>query len=221
MTRLLGGIPLAEFVVVHPSRLETMHLAHGLEFEIGVGKVAATLGLYSLLCNLEPSRKVAAVLCVGIAGAVPAGIRGNPPPVAKGQVCVVGQDVLADEGVASPAGFVDLGTGGRRLVDTGPFPAHPRLAADASQKLGVPIVRGATVSTCSGTDESARAVWQRTRADVETMEGAAVAAVCRRREIPLLHLRAISNWTGDRDETQWNVGAALDVLRRALQPLFA
>ena len=32
-------------------------------------------------------------------------------------------------------------------------------------------------------------------ADVETMEGAAVAFVCRRFERPLLHVRAISNWT--------------------------
>jgi futalosine hydrolase len=215
-------MPLAEFVVVHPSRLESPAVAPELEFEIGVGKVAATMGLYSLLCNLETRRRVAAVLLVGIAGAVPAGIRGNPPPVAKGRLCVVGQDVLADEGVATPAGFVDFGAAGKKhLLDTGPYPASPRLAQDAAQHLGVPIVRGATVSTCSGTDAQARAIWQRTHADIETMEGAAIAAVCRRRELPLLQLRAISNWTGDRDEAQWNIGAALDTLRQALQSLFA
>ena len=56
-------------------------------------------------------------------------------------------------------------------------------------------------------------------ADIETMEGAAVAFVCRQLEVPLLHVRAISNWTGDRDRGEWNLGAAVDVVQKAVRGL--
>jgi len=169
---------------------------------------------------------VRGVLLLGVAGAYPDRVRSSPAPVRRGGVCIVGSDQLADEGVLLPDAFVDFGQpdGGsafRRLVDTGPFPANPRMAADAAARLGVPIVRGATVSTCSGADALARALHARTHADVETMEGAAVAAVCRRRELPLLHVRAISNWTGDRDRGEWNLGAAVDALATAVRRLAA
>jgi futalosine hydrolase len=51
------------------------------------------------------------------------------------------------------------------------------------------------------------------------MEGAAVAYVCRKLEVPLLHVRAISNWTGDRDRGAWNLGAAVDAVQRAVRRL--
>lgn len=219
-----GGVPIEEFVVVHPSRLESLEPGRR-SFEVGVGKVAATMGLYSLLVGLEAAQPVRGVLLCGIAGAYPERLRTGPLPVRLGGVCIVGSDVLADEGVATAEGFLDLGAPtaghGQRLLDTGPFPANPRMAGDAAKHLGVAIVRGATVSTCSGTDDVARLLHRRTHADVESMEGAAIAAVCRRREVPLLHLRAISNWTGDRDRGAWNVGAAVDALREAVQRLFA
>ncbi len=220
-----GGIPIADFLLVHASPMEAPGFLHQSTAAIGVGKVAATMGLYSLLVTLEARAPVRAVLLCGIAGAFPERVRNNPPPVSLGGVCIVGSDLLADEGVASPDGFIDLGAPvaghGQRLVDTGPFPANPRMAGDAAQHLGVPIVRGATVSTCSGTDALARVMQHRTHADIETMEGAAVAAVCRRREVPLLHVRAISNWTGDRPRGEWNLGAAIAAMQNAVRQLFA
>jgi len=218
-----GGVPLDDFVVVCPAGIESPgnRTAH----TIGVGKVAATMGLYSLLVALESRQPVRGVLLVGIAGAYPDRHRTSAAPVRHGEVCVVGSDVLADEGVETPTGFLDCGApvfgSGQRLADTGPFPANPRLAADAAGRLGVPIVRGATVSTCSGTEAASARLAQRTHADIETMEGAAVAAVCRHRELPLLQLRAISNWTGDRDRGDWNIGAAVDALTAAVRRLFA
>jgi futalosine hydrolase len=82
-------------------------------------------------------------------------------------------------------------------------------------------VRGVTVSTCSGVDSRSRELHRRTGADVESMEGAAVAYVCQKAEVPLLHVRAISNWTGDRDRGEWNLGAACDALERAVRRLLA
>ena len=62
---------------------------------------------------------------------------------------------------------------------------------------------------------------RRSTADIETMEGAAVAYVCRQLELPLLHVRAITNWTGDRDRGEWNVGTAVEALKRAVKQLLA
>ena len=218
-----GGVGIDDFVIVYAAALERPDVPQAMGFELGVGKVAATAALYSLLLTLEQRQPVRGVLLCGIAGAYPERHRRAPPPVSPGQVCIVGSDGLADEGVETPAGFIDFGKAaehGLRLVDTGPFPANPRMAADAAARLGVPIVRGATVSTCSGTEARSRALLERTGADIETMEGAAVAAVCRKREVPLLHVRAISNWTGDRDRGAWNLGRAVDALREAMQRLF-
>ncbi len=220
-----GGVPLAEFVAISATSFESACFDALPVFSIGVGKVAAAVGLYSFLFQLEQRRTVRGVLLLGIAGAYPDRHRAEPAPVRLGEVCIVGGDAFADEGVDTPDGFVDFGAPvfghDQRLIDTGPFPAHARIAADAAARLGVRVVRGATVSTCSGTDAASSRLHQRTGADVETMEGAAVAFVCRQRELPLLHVRAISNWTGDRPRGEWNVGAAADALGRALRVLAA
>jgi len=117
----------------------------------------------------------------------------------------------------TPDGFLDLGA--MQLGDCGPFTADPRMARDALERLAAPLVHGVTVSSCSGTDAASEIMRHRSGADIETMEGAAVAFVCRQLEIPMLHLRAISNWTGDRDRGEWNLGAAVDVVQTAVRGL--
>lgn len=214
------GWSLADFVLVHAAALERPLLPAAAVQALGVGKVAATLSLTRLLQS--PARPRAVLLC-GVAGAYPARHRRTPPPLGLAAVGIVGSDVLADEGVATKQGFLDLGRAepGPALVDVGPFPAAPELVQFAAQRLAVPIVRGATVSTCSGIDELSAARHEHTAADVETMEGAAVATVCRHFGVPLLQLRAISNWTGDRDRGGWDLGAATAALQAALRRLFA
>src|SRR5690606_3130305 len=106
-----------------------------------------------------------------------------------------------------------------QLGDCGPFAADPRLARAAAERLAVPLVRGVTVSSCSGTEAASERIHRRSSADIETMEGAAVAFVCRHYEVPLLHVRAISNWTGDRDRGEWSLGAAVCVAQAAVRSL--
>ncbi len=218
-----GGVPIDAFLLASATAQELAPSARPA-LVLGVGKVASAATLYAHLLTAANGQPVRAVLLCGIAGAYPERHRKTPPPVGPGGLCVVSSDQLADEGVLTETGFVDLGAPafGRSqgLVDTGPFPANPRMAADAAARLGVPLVRGATVSTCSGVDLLSRQLHERTHADVETMEGAAVAAICRRCEVPLLHVRAISNWTGDRERGGWNLGAAVDALERGLRRLF-
>ena len=211
---MVGGIPFHEFLVVHAAPIE----GHGLDDlgvqSIGVGKVASAVRCADLIRNRG---NVRAVLLFGVAGAFPARHRDSDSPVKISDLAIVSHDQLGDEGVVTPDGFLDLGA--MQLGDCGPFTADPRMARDAVERLAAPLVHGVTVSSCSGTDAASEIMRHRSGADIETMEGAAVAFVCRQLEIPMLHLRAISNWTGDRDRGDWNLGAAVDVVQTAVRGL--
>ena len=209
-----GGVDIADFLIVCASMAENFGDGDLRVHVLGVGKTNAAMHLPAALRALPGAR---AVLLFGVAGAYPGRHRAAPGPVKNGALCVVGSDRFGDEGVDTPKGFQDLKA--LNLGDCGPFPANPRMAQQAAAALGVPIVRGVTVSTCSGTDASSQRMHRRSGADIETMEGAAVAYVCRQVELPLLHIRAISNWTGDRERGDWNLGAAVEVVQRAVRRL--
>ena len=94
-------------------------------------------------------------------------------------------------------------------------------AAAARCLLGAPIVRGATVSTCSATDVLATELATRTGAAVETMEGAAIGLACAAAGVPWAQLRAVSNLTGDRAKANWDFDRALAALHQAIRVILA
>lgn len=167
---------------------------------VGVGKTASAVAVAERLCTGPP---VGLVCLFGVCGAYPEADR----PLAILDLCLVGRDVLADEGVATNEGFADLGQ--MDLGTIGPFQMDRRFTAKTAEFLGVPTVRGATVSTCSGTDSGSRELQRRTGALVETMEGAAVALACQRLGVPLVQLRCVSNHTGDRRNADTDLPRAI------------
>lgn len=154
--------------------------------KIGVGKAASAAAMTERLLQGQ----VDLVCLFGVCGAYPE----TDPSLQIADLCMVGSDVLADEGLASEEGFADLGK--MELGTIGPFDMDRRFTARAAELLDVPTVRGATVSTCSGTDARSQEIAERTGAQVETMEGAAVALACQRLGVPLVQLRCVSNHTG-------------------------
>jgi futalosine hydrolase len=72
------------------------------------------------------------------------------------------------------------------------------------------------VSTCSGTDARSRQRATLTGAAVETMEGAAMAAASEACGVPWIQLRAVSNWTGDRNPEAWRLPEALETVQHAI-----
>jgi len=48
------------------------------------------------------------------------------------------------------------------------------------------------------------------KADIETMEGAAMHFVCIMNEIPFIQIRGISNHIGERDKKQWKIKQSMD-----------
>ncbi|MCA8950309.1 MAG: futalosine hydrolase [Planctomycetes bacterium] len=207
----LGGPATGAFELVCAAEVERRGLEDLEVTVLGVGKAAAALGL--ALAMQARAVRPAGILLFGVAGAFRAS--GLEP----GALCVVGEDRFGDEGVATEDGFADLAELG--LGDVGPFVLPPALAAQAAQRLAVPVVSGVTVSTCSGSEGAAAAIAGRTAAAVETMEGAAVALACQRLGLPLLHVRAISNWTGDRARGGWDLPTAVERVQAAVRALHA
>ncbi len=190
--------------IVCAAAIESGGLADAI---VGVGKAAAALHTTRLLLAARP----AWVLLIGVCGAYAGS------GLAVGELCLVAEDRLADEGVAVNGGFLELATMG--LGDTGPFAADPVRTAEAARRLAAPIVRGATVSTCSGRDDLALALAGRSGAQVETMEGAAVLLVGRELGVPVVQLRCVSNRCGERSRGGWDLRGAVDRLHAGVRAL--
>lgn len=179
---------------------------------LGVGKAAAAAAITAAIVEVRPRW----VLLFGVCGAYPEG-HGPEDSLDVGRVCVVGEEWLADEGVAVEGGFTSIADLG--LGSVGPFAADAARTAEVARILGAPIVRGATVSACSGTDAASWAIAARTRAAVETMEGAAVALACANLGVPWVQVRCVSNRTGDRARGGWDLARAVAGAQAAVRAL--
>ena len=179
--------------------------------ELGVGKARAAATLAGRLARERPR----AVLAFGVCGCFPAGHGGAVPVLDVGSLVWVAQDAFGDEGVVTEDGFLsidDLGLG-----SSGPFAADEALLAWGKRRLPeVLVVRGVTVSSGSGTDAQSKAMAARSRAHVETMEGAAIAMVCQDFGVPWLQLRCVSNRTGHRAAAGWALDLAASRTREAM-----
>ena len=75
--------------------------------------------------------------------------------------------------------------------------------------LKLPLVKGLTLSTASGSKDIIEKIIQRWNADIETMESASVFYVCKQLGIRFICYRAISNLVEPRDKSKWEVGKAI------------
>lgn len=169
-------------------------------------------------------------LCIvtGIAGAYPgSGLK-------IGDLALAGTEVFAEEGVATPEGWRDLGymglplaeRCGLRLFNEIPLSnLQAELAIRTARKNGIVLHRGTflTVSTCSGTLSRGAELRARFNGICENMEGAAVALTAARFGIDCLEIRGVSNHVENRDISRWDipgaVAAAGDFLERLIRDL--
>ena len=204
---------VADAVQLGTTRYSGVDLIH-----TGVSKSNAA----GAVANLANPKTDGLILSVGAAGALPdqSGVFAlRPRDTVVAQRCI-----FADEGIVTSSGYQDLTEMGFPIdaICKSAFACDSRAIAafaDAGAKRG----DIATVSICSGTDEIASEIARRSSAIAETMEGAAVALVCKRLGIPFCEVRAISNYTGERSKQQWDIRGALAALRellgRVIQPL--
>ncbi len=173
----------------------------------GIGRTNAAASTTESILKHGP---FAAVISAGVAGALPGGKLGI------GDTVVASACVYAEEGLLTPAGFVDMAAMGFSLGDFegNTVPIDDRLLSRLAGLFRTGPI--ATVATCSGTDAAAESVVARTGAVAEAMEGAAVVHAARRLRVPAIELRVISNTTGDRRDQEWDLAGALVALGRSV-----
>jgi futalosine hydrolase len=169
----------------------------------GVGPVNAAFALTRFLSENDAG----AVLSCGIGGAY------LPSSFALGDAVCAESETYGDLGADSPTGFLDLEALGFPLIAT-PEPVYNRLALDLfPAKRRAPFV---TCTTCTGTNEAARALVERTGGVVESMEGAAVVHVARLMGVKVGEVRGISNLVGNRERSAWRIPEAAAAAQASL-----
>ena len=73
-------------------------------------------------------------------------------------------------------------------------------------------VKAITVNTVHGNENSITEIVNRFKPDLESMEGAAVFAVCKEFNIPCVQIRSISNKVEKRNKENWNIPLAIQNL---------
>jgi len=105
-----------------------------------------------------------------------------------------------------------------RLLDAGQYPFEDGWikTKDSPITLDIPKVKGLTVNTVSGEAENISRIKSRFKADVESMEGAAVFYGCRMRDIPFISIRSISNYVEPRDKSKWRIPESISQLNNKI-----
>ena len=166
----------------------------------GVGMLDFSANLALLLAKNRYER----VIQVGICGAYPG--RG----LEIGEVVRVDSEVVGDMGIQTREGhFVAWNeVVGEETRYEGESPRFLTLAL-----ASVRSVTGVTVNCCTGTAYLAGRRSRLFNADVESMEGAACFAVCKRFGVPAFQFRGVSNIATDRDPSTWKISEALMALK--------
>jgi futalosine hydrolase len=169
----------------------------------GVGPVNAAHAATVAIMQEAPDTMV---VC-GVGGAYPSS------GLQIGEVVSAAFEIYGDLGAQSPSGFLDMEALGFPVV------AAPTVLFNELPMQVFPTKRRArfvTVSTCTGTEASAREIESRTDGAVENMEGAAIAHVARLHNVPVGEVRGISNFVTNRDSKSWRLKEAAAAAQTAL-----
>lgn len=173
----------------------------------GVGLTAATYQLTKKMLTERPRF----VLQAGICGSLDNYLK-------PGKIVVVEKESIGDLGVAERGGFTSLFNLGFVQLNEYPW-TNGKLCNNISvlQKTGITIADGVTINEITTNPQRIQFYRNELKANIETMEGAALHYVCLSEKIPFLQLRCVSNYVGERDKSKWELREAIMNLNIELQ----
>ena len=191
--------------------LATEHLKdRGIEVRYlytGVGIMESTYAITREMDRFRPDLAIQA----GIGGSFDRGF-------GLGSVLAVGEEVVGDVGVVENEGFQSIFDMG--FADPHGHPYRSGILHNPHDKLlaatGLPVVRGLTVNEISTDPAKMRMMTEKYHPVVESMEGAPFHYICLHEAVPFLQLRAISNFTGERDRNNWDFKGSVQHLNDKL-----
>ncbi|MBO7124744.1 MAG: hypothetical protein J6V74_02735 [Bacteroidales bacterium] len=92
-----------------------------------------------------------------------------------------------------------------------------KLVAPNNDFADFPKVVAVTSQTITTTNAQKKMLLHKFQPSIETMEGAFVHYVCIKEEIPFVHLRAVSNYIGERDKSKWDMNQSIQNLHLSIQ----
>ncbi|MEL6140082.1 MAG: futalosine hydrolase [Bacteroidota bacterium] len=180
----------------------------------GVGLPATAFSLGSVLAV----RPFDLAIQAGIGGAIDA-------ELTIGDVVEIIADRFGDLGAeTATGGFLDLEALGLQERQSGIFAAGGQIINPSAKDndLSLKKARGISVNRVHGTEESINQLRQRyPEAQVESMEGAAFFYACRYHQLPMLQIRAISNYVEPRNREAWDIPLAVVELNKLLKELLS
>jgi futalosine hydrolase len=183
---------------------------HKVELVItGVGLMTSTYALAKAIGIHHPEL----VIQAGIAGT----LQQDQP---LGEVVVVQNETIGDLGVLEAGGFRSLFD--LKLLSTELTPWKNGQLANEHEllnKIGLKLVNGVTVNEISTDQQTIHYYRNQLKAEIETMEGAALHYVGLMEKIPFLQIRSLSNYIGERDKKKWDIKMSIANLNRELQRL--
>lgn len=143
--------------------------------------------------------------------AINAGLAGSFVHHKNGSLVTVNEDCFSDLGAEDDLAFLsidELGFGQQNVS-----PAKPLRLAYLDQ---IPSVRGITVNTVHGNDQSISKIIKRHSPEIESMEGAAFFTAANCFGWTCLQIRAISNKVEKRNRDNWEIPKAIKELNAFL-----
>ena len=175
----------------------------------GVGLTAATYQLTKKILTERPRF----VLQAGICGSLDNYLR-------PGKIVVVEKESIGDLGVMERGGFTSLFNLGFLKLNAYPW-ANGKLCNNISvlQKTGLTIADGVTINEITTNTQRIQFYRDELKANIETMEGAALHYVCLSERIPFLQIRGVSNYVGERNKNKWALREAIANVNIELQSI--
>ncbi|NLB27007.1 MAG: futalosine hydrolase [Bacteroidales bacterium] len=176
----------------------------------GIGTVFTTYSLTQLLSRFRYDM----IINAGIAGSLNNNLK-------IGEVVNVVSEEFADLGVEHKEEFLTLFESGFINPDEFPF-CNGLLKATYNSKVFDSLlkVRGITSNISHGNESSILNIRRKYKADIASMEGAAVFYVGINSGIPCCEIRSVSNYVEPHDRTSWNIPLSIENLKEKLLEFF-
>jgi futalosine hydrolase len=172
----------------------------------GIGMTATAYFLGKYLSHYQ------LILNAGIAGSFHKSLK-------NGTVVQVTQDCFSELGIEDHQNFLTLEDAGIQIPSEqsflGTFLINKHTFKNSILN-NLPKVKGITVNTVHGNEDSIAAIKNRLNPDVESMEGAAFFYACLIEKIPCAQIRAVSNFIEPRNRAAWDIPLAVNNLNTTL-----
>jgi futalosine hydrolase len=167
---------------------------------VGIAQTGFYLGKYL-------SKKYDLAISAGICGSFNRNIK-------LGEVVNITEDYFADLGAEDDEKFLSVSElslpGAYYVKNETPFTLE-----------NVKQVRGVTVNTTHGNENSIQKFTSRIKVDTESMEGAVFLWACNNEKVKCIQLRSVSNYVEKRDRSKWEISLAIKNLNECLKGLLS